>query len=415
MTRREFLPTMGILPFLPGLLTAAPAPNGRPRALIVIWLDGGLSHLDSFDGKPEAPENIRGALTVREAALPGVFMSAHLPRLARLMPKMSVVRSLTSPEGNHDRGSCYMLTGRRPTPVLTYPSMAALLASEGVRVDARIPPYVAIPDAHAYARQGFLPLAHGPFELGGVPGVSGFRARHLTPSPDLSRAIDLLKQVDRLDGGPRSASEAARDQFLEQARYLSLDQNARRLFEVDREPAPLRARYGQKSFGTSLLLARRLIEGGARTVFVRDKGWDHHRDMVQSLTYGFPPKLDALDQGVSALFEDMERRGLLESTLVVLASEFGRTPRLNLAGGRDHWSQASCALLFGCGIRPGVVVGETDAKGEAPISEPVTPADLFATILQAVNADTDRMLHTADGRPIPILESTMRPISRLVA
>jgi len=415
MNRRNFLTSMGALPFLPGLLSGAPLLEKSKRSLIIVWLDGGMSHIDTFDGKPEAPPNIKGDLVARESSLEGVFLSEHLPRLSKQMKKLSLVRSITSPEGNHDRGSCYMLTGRRPNPVLTYPSFGSVFGQEGTRLDKPIPPYVAVPDAHYYARAGFLPLAHGPFELGGSPGVKGFQVRDLQPSPEMKQAIQLLKKVDQLDGKPRSAAEVARDQFLNQAQYLSLDPEVRAMFDVTRESGELRTRYGRHELGSSCLLARRLVEGGVRTVFVRNKGWDHHRSIVNALTYGFPPKLEALDQSVSALHDDLERRGLLENTLVMVASEFGRTPRVNPSGGRDHWSRASSVLLFGGGIKPGTVIGKSDAKGEAPEEYPVSPADLFYTVLTALGADTEHTLRTADGRPIPLIEGSMKLIPELLA
>lgn len=414
MKRRQFLTSMGALPFLPGLLSANQSSSQKKRSLIVIWLDGGMSHIDTFDGKPEAPANIRGDLVSKESSLEGVFLSQHLPRISKQMHKLSLVRSLTSPEGNHDRGSCYMLTGRRPNPVLTYPSIGSLLGQTGTRLDHPIPPYVAIPDAHYYARSGFLPLAHGPFELGGSPGVKDFKVRNLIPSTEMTQAAQLLKQVDALDGGPRSQSEVARDQFLHQAQYLSLNPEVRGMFDITKEPVETRLNYGRHELGASCLLARRLVQGGVKSVFVRSKGWDHHRDILNAMTYGFPPKLEALDLAVSALHEDLERKGLLENTLVVVASEFGRTPRINASGGRDHWSRASSVLLFGAGIKPGTVVGETDSKGEAPIVDPVSPADLFYTILEALNEKTERTLHTADGRPIPLVEGSMKRIESLL-
>jgi hypothetical protein len=405
---------MGALPFLPGLLSGESLLRDSKRSLIVVWLDGGMSHIDTFDGKPEAPPNIRGDLLAKESSLEGVFLSEHLPRLSKRMKQLSLVRSVTSPEGNHDRGSCYMLTGRRPNPVLRYPSFGSIFGQDGVKLDRPVPPYVAIPDAHYYANQGFLPLAHGPFEIGGSPGVRNFKVRDLEPIPEMKQAIDLLRTVDRLDGKPRSDTELARDQFLNQAQYLSLDPEVRAMFDISAEQDVTRKSYGRHELGSSCLLARRLVQGGVRTVFVRSKGWDHHRNIVNAMTYGFPPKLEALDQSVSALHEDLDRRGMLEKTLVMVASEFGRTPRVNASGGRDHWSRASSVLLFGAGIKPGTVIGQTDAKGEAPSEYPVSPADLFYTVLSALGADTERKLHTASGRPIPIVEGSMRLIRELL-
>ena len=413
--RRNFLATMGAIPFLPGLLSGSEFMGKSAKSLILIWMDGGMSHIDTFDGKPEAHPNIRGDLVCKESSLEGVFVSEALPRLSKRMKHLSLVRSLTSPEGNHDRGSCYMLTGRRPNPVLTYPSFGSLIGQEEITLKGSVPPYVAIPDSHYYAGHGFLPLSRGPFEIGGRPGSKDFKVRNLEPAPQMQQAINLLKQVDQLDGGAQSDAELARDRFLGQARYLSLNPSVRAMFDLKQESASSHQRYGRHFLGQSCLLARRLVEGGVRTVFVRDKGWDHHRNIKQSLTYGFPPKLEAMDQAVAALHEDFERRGLLEKAVVMVASEFGRTPRINSSGGRDHWSRASSVLLFGAGLRPGTVVGRTDIKGEAPIERPVSPSDLFYTVLSSLGADFHKELKTADGRPIPMVEDNMSLIHEILA
>ncbi len=414
LNRRSFLTTMGAMPFLPGLLSGTELLGKSQRSLILIWMDGGMSHIDTFDGKPEAHPNIRGDLVSTESSLEGVFLSEHLGRLSKRMDRMAVVRSLTSPEGNHDRGSCYMLTGRRPNPVLTYPSFGSLLGQEETNLKHPIPPYVAIPDSHYYAGHGFLPLARGPFEIGGKPGSRGFKVRDLEPAPGMQQAMDLLKRVDQLDGGARSDSEIARDRFLTQARYLSMNPEVRGMFDLNQESGETHQKFGRHFLGQSCLLARRLVAGGVRTVFVRDKGWDHHNGIKQALTYGFPPKLEAMDQAVSALYDDLERNGLLENTVVMVASEFGRTPRINSSGGRDHWARASSVLLFGGKIRPGTAIGKTDIKGEAPVERPVSPADLFYTVLSALGADLHQPLQTPDGRPIPMVEDEMSLIRELL-
>ncbi|NNE91424.1 MAG: DUF1501 domain-containing protein [Verrucomicrobiales bacterium] len=418
MNRRHFLrqtaTTMAALPFLPSLLPNLHALEKSNCSLILIWLDGGMTHLDTFDCKPEAPPDIRGDLVAKESKLEGVFLNENLPKIGEILPESCLIRSITSPEGNHDRGSYYMLTGRRLSPVLLYPSFGSVFGQDK-REGNPIPAYVAIPDAHPYAKQGFLPATRAPFEVGGSPGVKGFSVKNLNPSPQMQRAMDLLKKVDALDGAPRSEEETVRDQFLEQARHLSLEPEARALFDVGKENEATRNRYGRHQMGQSCLLARRLVEGGVRTVLVRDRGWDHHRNIARELTFGFPPKFDALDQSISALHEDLDRRGLLENTLVVLASEFGRTPRLNAAGGRDHWPRASSTLLFGAGLKRGVVVGKTDPHGEEPIDRPVTPESFFHTVLAAVGCDVTRQFHTSDGRPIRVVEEESEPVKEILA
>ena len=415
--RRYFLTSLGAFPFLPSLLSAQALRGGKaPRALILLWMDGGMSHLDTLDCKPDAPPDIRGDLGIIRSSLEGVFVSEHWPRIGKMMKECSVIRSLTSPEGNHGRGSHFMLTGRRPSPILTYPSVGSVLGKMGeTKTDNPIPPYIAIPEAHQYARAGFLPVANAPFELAGDPSKPNFEVRDLEPVAGMERALKLLESVDRLDGHPRSESEAARDQFLSQARYLSLSPEVRTLFDLKTEKPDLRQRYGRHFFGQSCLLARRLVEGGVGTVLVRYKGWDHHQGINRALTHGFPPKLPALDTAISALHEDLERRGLLERVVVLLASEFGRTPRLNPAGGRDHWSRASSALLFGAGIKKGVAAGQTDARGEELDGFAVSPKDLYATVLHALGVDTEASLTTPDGRPIRVIDEDAEPVRRVLA
>lgn len=412
--RRSVLAGLGSLPLLPALLSAEQRKKANPKALILLWMDGGMSHLDTLDCKPEASPDIRGDLGSIESSLEDVFVSEHWPRIGALMSQCAVLRSITSPEGNHDRGSHFMLTGWRPSPVLTYPSAGSVLGKLSEQQDGNpLPPYIAIPEAHQYARQGYLPVTHAPFELAGDPSKPDFRVRNLAARPEMKRVLKLLDQVDGFDR-PRSASERARDEFLEQARYLSLSPEVRALFDLKNEQPKMRERYGRHFFGQSCLLARRLVEGGVGTVMVRYRGWDHHQGIKRALTYGFPPKLPTLDAGISALHEDLKRRGLLDRVLVVLASEFGRTPRMNPSGGRDHWSRASSVLLFGGGIREGVAVGQTDPRGEEPDGFAVSPADLQATILQALGVDSGATLQTSTGRPVSLVAKEAKVVKQIL-
>lgn len=413
LDRREFLrllPGMAALPML-GHWSWRLIPLPKDRALIFLWLDGGMSHLDTFDLKPEAPPDIRGDMKHVKTKLDGVFFSDHLPKLAERMDKMVLFRSVTHGEGNHDRGSHYVLTGHRPSPILLHPGLGASLsdihAVEAATAD--IPDYVAIPDAPPHGMHGFLPLRTGPFEVGGQPGRPDFRVKNLEPSDRASRSMKLLQDLDEMDrardaGSPRSEDESARDGFLRQARALSLNPEAREVFDLRKENAKAHQLYGRHSMGQSCLLARRLVQGGARTVLVRDRGWDHHVGVHRALTFGYPGKLTQLDQAVAALVDDLDRLDLWEKVMVVVASEFGRTPRLNPSGGRDHWPRAQSVLAFGGRLRKGVVIGKTDRKAEEPAERAVSPADLFATIVAGMGAKTDHVLRTTDGRPVQLVE-----------
>ncbi|MFT4515581.1 MAG: hypothetical protein ACI89X_004467 [Planctomycetota bacterium] len=409
--RRAFLSGLGALPFAArGLAQSALLqPRHKPRSLLLIWLDGGMSHLDTLDCKPEASAEIRGELGTRRCSVDGVFLSEHLPELAKRLHRCALLRSVTHGEGNHDRGSHLFLTGHRPSSVLVHPSLGAVLGHDEASM---LPPYIAIPEAVPYAGSGFLPSVRSPFAVGGDPGRPDFAVRNLA-SNGHSRAHELRTALDALDGAPRGGVEAQRDHYVEMAQRLSDDPSARKWFDLAAEPADLRQLYGQHRLGQSCLLARRLLQGGARTVLVNDRGWDHHQQIKTALSYGFPPKLRALDQALSALLDDLRQQQLEDSVLVCVASEFGRTPRINPLGGRDHWPRAQSVLMFGAGIQPGVV-GRTDARGEEPVERPITPGEVFATLTSALGMDQDLILRTADGRPVRLLADGSKPVHEVL-
>ncbi len=402
--RRSFLRGLGCLP---AVLPAWSLAGARQRrALILVWLDGGMSHLDTFDCKPEAPVEVRGDLPTMRAPVDGVFVSAHLPQLAARLPRCALLRSLSHGEGNHDRGSHLLLTGHRPSPVLVQPALGAVFGHDD---DGAMPSYVAIPRSVEYGGAGFLPASRGPFLTGGDPGRADFAVRDLADVPSRQRVHVLRQRLDALDRDAAGAVEAERDRFVLRADRLSKDPEARRWFDLAAEDAAMRQRYGRHRLGQSCLLARRLVQGGVRTVLVTDTGWDHHQRIDTALTYGFPPKLAALDQSLAALFDDLRQQQLDDQVVVCVASEFGRTPRLNPSGGRDHWPRAQSVLLWGAGIRPGVV-GATDARGEEPSERPIAPEDLFATLVAALGLDLDMVLHTADGRPVRLVAPGAAPV-----
>ncbi len=392
---------------------ASGGPRGRARSCILLWLDGGPSHLDTFDPKPGAPVEVRSPFGTVASAIPGVHLCEHLPRTARALGDVALVRSLTHELGNHDTGTRFLLTGRRPNPALEYPSLGSVVARRA-GLEAALPPYVAIPGdsvggQSSAAGPGYLPAAFSAFSVGNDPG----RVRDLSPPAGVSfgRTERRREMRARLDAFSRAGQEAGavrdRDAFYEQAYRLLASPGARGAFDVDREPAPVREAYGRSKLGTGCLLARRLVEAGTRFVTVVDTGWDTHGQIARELPDSrFPGsgKLPALDQAYSALLADLRRRGLLESTLVVLMGEFGRTPKLNAAGGRDHWPRAGFACLAGGGIRGGQVLGATDAFGESPTERPVGPPDLAWTILELLGIDPATEWTTPAGRPVRLLD-----------
>lgn len=394
---------------------AAPSVSGPGRkaaSCILIWLDGGPSHLDTFDPKPDAPSEVRSQFKSISTAVPGLQICEHLPRTARVMNHVALIRSLTHELGNHDTGARFLLTGHRPTPALDYPSLGSLVAYDQ-GFSRAMPPYVAIPHdgvggSSNAARSGYLPAAWSAFNAGNDP--SG--VRDLQPPEGVSFARnehrrEMLQKMDaftrQVEEGPASQN---RDAFYEQAYRLLAAPETKAAFDISREPARTRERYGQGRLGTGCLLARRLVEAGCRFVTVVDNGWDHHQQIFKELPDSrFPGsgKLPNLDRAYAGLLTDLQERGLLDSTLVVLMGEFGRTPKLNALGGRDHWPRAGFVCLAGGGVSGGRVIGASDSFGEVPADRPVTPPDLAFTILRLLGVDPSRELSTSSGRPIKIL------------
>lgn len=418
VSRRDFL-HLGLLTTL-GLsladvlrLQAADANTiRRANSCILIWLDGGPSHLDTFDPKPDAPSEIRSPFSSIPTSIPGVRLCEHLPRTAKVMKEVALIRSLTHELGNHDTGTRFLLTGHRPTPSLTYPSLGSLVAHES-HSDTAMPAYVAIPndavggDSNG-AGAGYLPGQYSAFNVGNDPS----RVRDLTPLEGISFARtgqrrEMLRRMDALSREVEEGSASRnRDAFFAQAYRLLASSEAKAAFDLGREQPGTRERYGNSRVATGCLLARRLIEAGARFVTVVDSGWDTHQQIARELPDSrFPGsgKVPNLDRAYASLLTDLRERGLLESTLVVLMGEFGRTPKLNALGGRDHWPRAGFVCLAGGGVKGGQVIGATNAFGEGPSDRPVSPPDLAFTILHLLGVNPARELITPGGRPVKIM------------
>lgn len=422
VSRRDFLQlgllgTFGLsvsdlLRLQAGAALSAPGRNPKATACILIWLDGGPSHLDTFDPKPDAPSEVRSPFAPIQTAVAGLQICEHLPRTAQVMREVALIRSLTHELGNHDTGTRFLLTGHRPTPALVYPSLGSLIAHER-GFSGTVPPYVAIPadavggDSNA-AGSGYLPGAYSAFNVGNDPS----KVRDLQPPEGVTfaRSEHRRQMLQKMDAFSRHIEEGTatqnRDAFYDQAYRLLASPQAKGAFDFSREKPATRERYGPGRLGTGCLLARRLVEAGARFVTVVDTGWDTHGQIARELPDSrFPGsgKLPNLDRAYSALVTDLIERGLLESTLVVLMGEFGRTPKLNALAGRDHWPRAGFVCLAGGGVRGGQVIGTTDAFGEAPIDRPVTPPDLAFSVLTLLGVDPSKELITPSGRPVRIL------------
>lgn len=410
--RRQFLShgvTAGVLTTL-GLgmadyfrmASAAPGgvDSGKATSVVLVWLGGGPSHLDTWDPKPDAPSEIRGEFNAIEGKATGVRICEHLPRLAACTDKLSIVRSLSTGEAAHERGTHYMLTGFVPIPGFGVPSMGAV-AAKFLPSRGALPPYIAVPGPVMYGGAGFLGAALDPFSPGGDPNNPGFRVRDLD-LPDgmtverMDRRKGLRAAVDSAFSKLDKASDRSRavDSFYQRAYGLLGSSEARAAFDMNKEPGAVRDAYGRSQLGQSLLLARRLVEGGVRFVTVNSGGWDTHGGAFNYLRYGMLP---TLDRALATFLDDLSRRGMLEKTLVVVMGEFGRTPTINRDGGRDHHARCFSMALAGGGIRGGQVVGASDARGFEPAERPVRPEDISATIYRALGIDYTESLTSPEG------------------
>jgi uncharacterized protein (DUF1501 family) len=444
MSRRSFL-QLGVAGMasvgLPGLLQArarsAETGGTRDTAVILIWLDGGPSHMDLYDLKPDAPAEYRGIWRPIRTRVPGMDISELFPRQARLAHRFSIVRSLHHNTGDHFAGGHRMLTTKDmgvsgANTGQRFPGIGAIVARQVGARQRGLPPYVAVPQAASiglnpgYFGGGILGAQYNPMQTGGDPNAPNFTVQNLNLAQGLTldRLEDrrgLLRHFDdtrrHLD---RLPTAQAMDQFQREAYDFVTGPTARAAFAINREDPRLRDRYGRHNLGQSTLLARRLVEAGCTFVTVHSGGWDHHWNLQE----GMERYLPMVDSSVSALFEDLEDRGLLSKTLVVLCGEFSRTPRMNDGGnggpprsmgtpGRDHWGEAMFCLLGGGGVRGGQVVGSTDRLGQRPHTRPLTPCNIHATIYQVLGIDPRLQLLDPSGRPVHVLDDPT-PIHELM-
>jgi hypothetical protein len=426
VSRRTFLRVGGLSALglsLPSFLRLrAAAPQDRPapkaRACILLWMQGGPSHLDTFDPKPDAPAEVRGELGTIQSVLPGTRISEFLPLLSTGLDKTSIIRGHDPKNGSHGVADHLMMSGHPFSPSLAFPCYGSVLSKQRGWPDGVLP-FVQL-GRHIDRRfnagtGGILGEEFNPFEVPNDPNYNDFQVRDLSSGPAehqqrLERRWKMLQEAEakeRGDGGPPVVR--ARDLFWDKAHALVTSPAARRAFDVSREPAGLRERYGRNTFGQSCLLARRLIEAGVYFVTVTDDGWDSHAAIFPDLK----KKLPVLDRAFSALLEDLALRGMLDEVLVVWFGDFGRTPKVNNQAGRDHWAAAGVACMGGGGVKCGEVVGATDALGEAVRDHPVTPQDLAATIYHVLGVPLHTWYRAPDGRPVELVPDG-RPVRQLV-
>jgi hypothetical protein len=427
-TRRDAL-KLGLGGIVAGGLTGAlraaeNAPARRQaKACILIWMDGGPSHYETFDPKPEAPAEIRGQFDPIETRLPGVYYSQHMRRLAQIADKTAVIRSIRHDQGNHGAGNHYMMTGAPPRIpvgcgafVSFHPSLGSAVARE-CPTPPGLPGYFSMPSMSRSGGPNFLGAQYAPFVVSDDPNSANFRIRDVAIPRELTEGRflgrkDLRAKVDRLQ---RIAEDAAADpvrdvdKFYEQGYELVTSREAQQAFDIQREPETTRARYGRNSFGQRALLARRLVEAGVPFITLYDGGWDHHTDLFNSYNKRMPD----WDNTVATLIEDLDERGLLDTTLVIALGEFGRTPQVNKDVGRDHWANAMSVLFAGGGTPRGQVVGATDNKGYAAVDRVLSPENFVATIYTKLGIDPNKFYYSHEGRPIHLV-SDPTPIRELM-
>ena len=381
-------------------------PKAVAKSVIHIYLQGGVAAQESWDPKPLSPIEYRGELQAINTKLPGVQFSQYLSKTAQIADKLTVIRSLTHGEAAHERGQHNMMTGYRPSPALEFPSFGSVVSHEfGPRKD--LPPYISIPnDPNPYASSGYLSSAYASFAVGSDPASAQFKVRDLNLPGNVSQqryerrlaALDIANE----QFNERAASDAvsSMNAFYQRAFRLIGSPAARDAFDMSKEPNKMKDRYGRNQAGQRMLLARRLIEAGTRFVTLSYGSWDHH----QRITTGFRNQMPAFDQGFAALISDLDERGLLDETLVMVSSEFGRTPKINNEAGRDHWSKVFSVVVAGGGIKRGTVVGSSGATANEPEETPISPEDLATTLYHQLGISAQKELIAPGARPIEIVK-----------
>jgi hypothetical protein len=403
-------------------------PAGKAKSCILIWMDGGPTHFETFDPKPDAPMEYRGEFSSIDTTVPGVGYSEHMAKLAASLNDYAMIRSIRHDQGNHGAGNHYMMTGSPPRIpvgcgafVSFHPSMGSVVAKELGR-DNGLPSYFSMPQMSRSGGPNFLGARYAPFVVGDDPNGANFKVRDVALPRDLTdmrfgSRTDLRAKVDRM---VRLNDEAAGDpvlafdEYFQQGHTLVTSPEAQKAFDISQESPETRDRYGRDGFGQRCLLARRLVDAGVPFITVYDGGWDHHSDIFGALR----KRLPSWDNSVATLIQDLKERGMLESTLVIALGEFGRTPKIStLAGsttaGRDHWANAMSVLMAGGGTPGGTVIGATDRKGFSAVDRVLSPENFVSTVYHKLGIDPNKILYSPQGRPAHLV-SDPTPIAELV-
>lgn len=399
--------------------------NGAPaKSCILVWLDGGPTHYETFDPKPQAPHEVRGEFHPIDTQVPGIQFSEHMTRLASIANKLAIVRSIRHEQGNHGAGNHYMMTGAPPRIpvgcgafVSYHPSMGAVASYVRGNQDG-LPAYFSIPSMTRSGGPNFLGAQYAPFVVPDDPSSSHFRVRDVAlpaaiQEDRFTHRRDLRTQIDRL---PRISDKAAADpvvtldEYYQQGYDLVASPQAQKAFDIHSESPETRDRYGRNSFGQRVLLARRLVEAGVPFITLNEGGWDHHTNLFTTLK----DRLPKFENSIATLIEDLDERGLLDSTLILVLGEFGRTPKINKDAGRDHWSNAMSVLMAGAGIPGGTIVGATDRAGYSAVDRVLSPENFVSTVYLKLGINPDQILYTPQGRPAHLV-SDPTPIRELMS
>ncbi len=373
-------------------------------SIIHIYLPGGMAQHESWDPKPFASPDYRGPFNPVKGVT-GEYVGEKFANIAKILDKITIVRSVTHGEAAHERGTHNMFTGYRPSPAIKFPSFGSIISHElGSRNN--LPPYVAVPSMFAPDQgSGYMSSAYGPFALGSDPADGGFAVRDLATPKDIDdkrfeRRRSLLAAVDEhFRTTEKSDGLAAMDSFYQAAYNLISSTQAREAFNLSAESAKLRDEYGRNSAGQRFLLSRRLVEAGVRMVSVNFGSWDHHSNIKSA----FEGQATQFDVAFSRLIRDLDERGLLATTLVLVSSEFGRTPKINGTNGRDHWPRVFSVAMAGGGVKKGFIYGKSDALGGEPDENPVGPEDLARTMYRLLGINSQKRLVLEGVRPIDIV------------
>lgn len=381
----------------------------KAQSIIHIFLPGGIAAQEYLDPKPLAPSEYRGSLGTVKTVIPGVYFSENLKHTAKIADKLTVVRSMTHGEAAHERGTTNMFTGYRPSPALKYPSFGSVISHEfGDRNN--LPSYVCIPNkldnGDDVSGSGYLSNAYGPFSLGADPFSKNFKVKDLELSDSITeerfnRRKSMLELVDNhFKSLEKSDALSSMDEFYQKAYNLISSKQAREAFDLSKESQSIKESYGLTQAGQRFLMARRLVEAGVRYVSVTYGGWDMHSGIAANMNKQLP----IFDQAYASLIKDLETRGLLDSTLVMVSSEFGRTPKINKDAGRDHWPRVFSVMFSGGGFKRGLVYGSSDATNSDVEENPLTVENLAATLYNQIGIDPQKYLMASGGRPVMIVK-----------